>query len=109
MRVSLTDAFGTVYPICTRNTELLEQWFAEILPDIYPESEGYEYPAPWIEVYPESRKQDMEYDWFTDSRVLMRRYPFPYRTGPDAIKGFELLRDHLKAQVEAFDRGDGEL
>ena len=75
----MQDAFGTMYRITTRSRELLQAWFDEWLPRLYPADAPEQLGDPLIvRVYPAPVTPGaMEYDWSTDTRWIGQSFTIP--------------------------------
>jgi hypothetical protein len=98
-RVELQDAFGQCFTIATTSRELLQAWFDEWLPVMYPADADPGLGDPVIRsVYPLDAT-GTGWDWPGDSRYI----GVPFRIPRDPAKALAAL-DEQRARIEAQTR-----
>lgn len=95
-RVDLRDAFGTSYQVATMDLELLERWFREWLPRLYPPELAEQYGEPAIIVWPLFDAERVP-DWPASSTAT---YIEPFTRDPgQAMAVLEDMRKRIEKDV----------
>jgi hypothetical protein len=96
--IQMRDAVGMNYQITTKSRELLQAWFDEWLPQLYPADLEPEYGDPVImSIYPlPLAPSGNEFDWITDSRKLGQQFTIP-RDPAKALDALDRQRRFLEA------------
>jgi hypothetical protein len=97
--IYMRDAFGSNFTITTKSRDLLQAWFDEWLPQLYPPGLEPEYGDPVItsiHALPLAPPPSKEFDWVTDSRWLGQQFTIP-RDPAKALDALDRQRRFLEA------------
>jgi hypothetical protein len=95
-RVTLRDPFGMTFQISTMNDDLLQRWFDEWLPRLFPANMPQELGDPLVEVWPLTHADGRSLDWAAKSQHMG---PFTIPRNPaKALAVIEERRQWIEAQ-----------
>lgn len=97
--IQMRDAFGTNFQITTKSRDLLQAWFDEWLPQLYPPDAPAGLGDPIImSVYPLALTPGgKEYDWACDNRYLGQSFTIP-RDPARSLEALDRQRKWIEAQ-----------
>jgi hypothetical protein len=95
--VEIRDAFGSSFRISTTSRELLQAWFDEWLPKLYPADADPQLGEPLVmSVYPLD-PCGTGYDWAADARYLADPFTIP-RDPAQALAALDRRREWIDMQ-----------
>jgi hypothetical protein len=102
-RVEMRDPFGTMFRIDTGIPGMLQAWFEEWLPKLYPAGMERDFGDPLImSVYPLD-PDGTGYDWPADTRYISQPFNIP-RDPARALDALAARRAWIDEQIKANQR-----
>jgi hypothetical protein len=95
--ITMRDAFGSSYPIATTSRELLQAWFDEWLPVLYPADADPGLGDPVIMGVWPLDPHGTGFDWPPDSRYMGDMFRIP-RDPAMALAALDKRREWIEAQ-----------
>jgi hypothetical protein len=98
-RIDMRDAFGTTYRIDSMDWGILQQWFDEWLPRVFPASMPDSYGAPLLTVWPLPEADGRTMDWAADTRYITEPFYIP-RDPSKALATIAARREEIEKKVK---------
>jgi hypothetical protein len=96
-RFTIRDAFGMGYELSSKDPELIQRWFDEWLPKLYPADAPEDYGDPVMMVWPLPEADGRSLDWAAKSPHIQDMFRIP-RDPAKALAAIEDRRKWIEAQ-----------